>query len=94
MIIQSTREATREELIQRIKDLEEENKFLRDENSIYRNETISKSVIRDKIEELENEFKEYNLRKSTVTFTQLNYCPYEDVIQERIKIYKEILGDE
>ena len=56
MIIQSTREATREELIQRIKDLEEENKYLRDENSIYRNETISKSIIRNKINKLENEF--------------------------------------
>ena len=40
MIIQSTKEATREELIQRINELQKENKYLRDENAIYRNETI------------------------------------------------------
>ena len=51
MIIQSTKEATREELIQRINELQNENKFLRDENNIYRNETVSKSVIRDELKD-------------------------------------------
>ena len=53
MIMQSTREATREELIQRINELQNENKFLRDENNIYRNETVSKSVIRDELKDIE-----------------------------------------
>ena len=46
---------------------------------------IPKIRIRDKIEELEKELKEYDLEE---------YCLYEDTIQERIKIYKELLGDE
>lgn len=45
---------------------------------------ISKQVIRDKIDELEEELKEYDLKE---------YCLYEDTIQERIKIYKELLGE-
>ena len=89
MIIQSIREATREELIQRIKDLEEENKFLRDENSIYRNETISKSVIREKIEELEG-----NREKIEDKY----YFDYQNNIYDFIagmkKGLKELLGEE
>lgn len=37
-----------------VQELEIENKFLRDENNIYRNETVSKTVIRDKIQEYRN----------------------------------------
>ena len=36
-----------------IEELEKENKYLRDENNIYKNETVSKNKIRDKIKELE-----------------------------------------
>ena len=36
-----------------ISEKEKENKFLRDENNIYKNETVSKSVIRDKIKILD-----------------------------------------
>lgn len=44
-----------ETLLNYISELEKENKYLRDENNIYKNETVSKSVIRDKIKELEEE---------------------------------------
>ena len=42
-----------------IEELEKENKYLRDENNIYKNETVSKNKIRDKIEllkDIEQEF--------------------------------------
>ena len=41
-----------------IEELEKENKFLRDENNIYRNETVGKKRIRDKIKELEEHLKD------------------------------------
>ena len=84
MIMQSTREATREELIQRINELQRENKYLRDENSIYRNETISKSVIRDKIEKFKNDSKNekvFMTQSSQINASLISFC-------------KELLGGE
>lgn len=77
MIIQSTREATREELIQRINELQRENKYLRYENSIYRNETISKSVIRDKIEKFKNDSKNekvFMTQSSQINASLISFC--------------------
>ena len=48
-----------ETVLSYIEELEKENKYLRDENNIYKNETVSKNKIRDKIEllkDIEQEF--------------------------------------
>ena len=63
----------------RIEELEKENKYLRDENAIYKNETISKSVIRDKI--IERQFE-----------LQQEYEDFENDI--RLNTLIEILGEE
>ena len=89
MIMQSTREATREELIQRINELQKENKYLRDENAIYRNETVSKSVIRDKIEKLEKAEK-IQLKG---TKGQDRYSVKQEFMY-KINILKELLEEE
>lgn len=93
MIMQSTREATRDELIQRINELQKENKYLRDENSIYRNETISKSVVQDKIEKLEKEIRQYNNYAKQGEETDVEF--YEKIANEaKIQILYELLEGE
>ena len=86
MIIQSTREATREELIQRIEELEKENeelKYWKREKGCSIQEVyelyIPKSVIRDKI--IERQFE-----------LQQEYEDFENDIKLNTLI--EILGDE
>lgn len=59
-------------VLNELERLQKENKYLRDENNIYRNETVSKSVIRDELKDIElaiafceneNRFKELIIKK-------------------------------
>lgn len=67
-----------------IEELEKENKFLRDENNIYRNETVGKKRIRDKIKELE----ELNFNNYANEYDNGNEVKYYI-----LKEFKEILGE-
>ena len=78
MIMQSSREATREELIQRIKNLEEQL-----ENS------ISKDKIREKLNKLE---REKQFLKDNKMKDKMVYTPYQ-IVNAQILRLQELLEE-
>ena len=72
-------------LLNYISEKEKENKFLRDENNIYKNETVSKSVIRDKIALYELEIE------TLKTLYPKTYTDNSDYYTIKIQTLKEIL---
>lgn len=75
-----------ETVLSYIEELEKENKYLRDENNIYKNETVSKRKIRHKIKELEDEKEKYVGCKG-LEFSRTG------VINSQIKVLKSIIGE-
>ena len=67
-----------------IEKLQKENKYLRDENNIYRNETVSKYKIRDKLKELEEDLKNY---KEEYTIWCYDLECLEDIRFKEARIY-------
>ena len=77
-------------LLSLIEKQQKENKYLRDENNIYRNETVSKYKIRNKIKELEEDLKNYK-EEYTMWCYDLECLEDIRVKEARINILKEIL---
>lgn len=87
---------TYDTLLSYIEELEKENKYLRDENNIYKNETVSKNKIRDKIKELEEKLKyiggcDNNCKKcfNSERENSFEYC----FAYHQIKVLKSIIGE-
>lgn len=103
MIMQSTREATREELIQRINELQLEIEELKQDNSKQWKErcklsfevddSIPKQKIKLELEKVTNEIKEVEkkqLKARTIHNQELWRCVLIR-LDERIKVYEELL---
>ena len=71
-----------------IEELEKENKYLRDENNIYKNETVSKNKIRDKLIELAKKLTEPNDDR-----WEKDDNAYYEKIKAQIRVLKEIIGE-
>ena len=69
-----TDSTTLKALLSLIEKQQGENKYLRDENNIYRNETVSKYKIRNKIKELEN------MRDTSITSGAFNIFNGEIIV--------------
>ena len=75
-------------VLEYIEELEQENKFLRDENNIYRNETVGKKRIRDKIKELVKKLDEPNDDR-----WEKDDDVYYGKIKAQIQVLKSIIGE-
>ena len=87
-----TDNTTLKALVSLIEKQQGENKYLRDENNIYRNETVSKYKIRNKIKELEEDLKKYK-EEYTMWCYDLECLEDIRVKEARINILKELLEE-